>query len=432
MKAVISDRIYLNADVDLKARLRSTLTYKIPTYVSGKIHYKKECLLKIINKNVVSIPAGRRDLIPEGYIISDKTIDNPVKFPTFKFPLRESQQLIYDQVDSSCIINANPSWGKTFSGIAIATKLGQKTLIVVHTVFLREQWEKEIEKTLGINPGVIGSSRFDTDPPIVVANIQTLVKHFSKVNNLFGTIIIDEAHHTPSSTFFKILDSSKAKYKIGLSGTLERKDGYHVVLKDVFSPTVYIPPKENAMIPKCIMVPTNIKFNDDNSIPWAHRVTELLSNREFINIAISIIDAQIRRGHKLLVVSDRNDILHYLSEIFSDDSVCVVGTTSTEDRNQLETLLRSGKINIIFGSTTIFKEGISINCLSSAMSLTPINNDSLLEQLIGRICREEEGKKTPEYVDLQLEGRIGKKQSQARLGLYLKLGFVTSYLRNPL
>ena len=41
---------------------------------------------------------------------------------------------VYDELHDSCIINAWVSWGKTFTGLAIAAKLGQKTLVVTHTV----------------------------------------------------------------------------------------------------------------------------------------------------------------------------------------------------------------------------------------------------------------------------------------------------------
>ena len=37
-----------------------------------------------------------------------------------------------------------------------------------------------------------------------------------------------------SPTFSKVIDSNYARYKIGLSGTIERKDGKHVVFRDYF------------------------------------------------------------------------------------------------------------------------------------------------------------------------------------------------------
>ena len=81
--------------------------------------------------------------------ILDKRILKPVEFPEFKLTLRPSQQQVFDEVNDNSIINAWVSWGKTFTGLAIAGKLGQKTLIVTHTLPLRKQWENEIEKVFG-------------------------------------------------------------------------------------------------------------------------------------------------------------------------------------------------------------------------------------------------------------------------------------------
>lgn len=425
MKAVISDRIYLNVDPDLAGKLRAVLTYSIPVFIAGKPRFTKLCMFKSPKNGIMSIPAGRTDLIPANYEIVDKRSAPTAYFPNYikDITLRDSQQEIYDLVDSSCIINAPPSWGKTFTAVAIARKLGLKTLIVTHTVFLRDQWQTQIEELFGFTPSIIGSGKFEHNSCITLANVQTLIKHYDKVKKEFGTLIVDEAHHTPSSTFLKIADTSHAKYKIGLSGTLERKDGYHVILQDIFSTKVFQPQAENRMIPKICIVKPNISFNDDNSIPWAFRVTELMNREDYMHLVLNLVHGQVERGHKVLVVSDRNDILERCQEILSDNSICIVGSTPTEERNEVEARLRSGELDVIFGSIRIFSEGISINCLSCVICATPINNDSLLTQLIGRICRLEEGKKTPEVIDINLLGRIGKNQAKNRKALYLQQGF---------
>ncbi|MBF83296.1 MAG: ATP-dependent helicase, partial [Acidobacteria bacterium] len=73
---------------------------------------------------------GREDLVPNEYDIVDKRVKVPAKFPDFKFTLRPSQKWVYDLVEDNSIINAWVSWGKTITALAIAKKLGQKTLIV--------------------------------------------------------------------------------------------------------------------------------------------------------------------------------------------------------------------------------------------------------------------------------------------------------------
>ena len=131
------------------------------------------------------------------------------------------------------MINAPPSWGKTFTALSIARKLGQKTLVCVHTTDLRNQWVKEIRQQFGFEPAIIGSGRFSTQGPIVVGNIQSLTKKKHDIAKLFGLIIMDEVHHVSATSFRDLVHSSYARYKIGLSGTLRRKDEKHVMFQKV-------------------------------------------------------------------------------------------------------------------------------------------------------------------------------------------------------
>jgi superfamily II DNA or RNA helicase len=256
------------------------LTYKIESFRRDDPPKIIKNLRKIKN-NIISIPAGRVDLIPPGYEIVDRRVDLPVKFPEFKFSLRPSQQEVYDKIDGNAIINASVSWGKTFTSLAIAAKLGQKTLIVTHNVALRDQWAKEIKKVFGIQPGIIGSGKCETSPIIVVGNVQTLYKQRGRIEKTFGTMIVDECHHIPANTFSKLVDASYAKYKIGLSGTVERKDGKHVMLPDYFGHTKFTPPKENYMEPHVDIIRTKIRFMDGAKIPWANRINDLVGQEEY-------------------------------------------------------------------------------------------------------------------------------------------------------
>ena len=207
MKAVISHRIYMDCSAELQEQIDKELTYTIPAHnpLDPPQVIKN---MGIIRNGLVSLPVGRTDLIPEHYEIVDNRINKPVDFPAFRFDLRPSQKAVYDEIEDNAIINAWVSWGKTFTGLAIAGKLGQKTLVVTHTVALRNQWAKEVEKVYGIEPGIIGSGRFDTDSPIVIGNTQTLYRNIPKIRKEFGTIILDEMHHVSSPTFSKILDTN--------------------------------------------------------------------------------------------------------------------------------------------------------------------------------------------------------------------------------
>jgi superfamily II DNA or RNA helicase len=423
MKAVISNRIYLEVDPETKDKISKELTYTIPAFGPNDPPVVIKNMVRV-RSNLVSIPVGRTDLIPEGYEVVDKRLNVPVDFPEFKFDLRESQQVVYDEIDGNAIINAWVSWGKTFTGLAIAGKLGQKTLVVTHTVPLRNQWAKEVEKVYGIKPGIIGSGQFDLDSCIVVGNTQTLYRNLDKIKKEFGTIILDEMHHVSSPTFAKIIDTNYARYKIGLSGTIERKDGKHVVFRDYFGSKLFQPPKENFLVPDVHILRTDVRFMDGASIPWAKRVNALCNNEEYRHSIAMLAASYAARGHKVLVVSDRVSFLKACADLVGENAVCVTGEVSHEDREKyVSDILYKKEKNILFGTQSIFSEGISVNTLSCLILATPVNNEPLLTQLVGRVIRKHEGKGTPIIVDVHLKGKTATKQAANRMGYYVKQGW---------
>lgn len=421
MKAVVSDKIYMNIDPESQALIDKELTYSIPSYnpLDPPTIIKNMGLIK---QGMITVPTGRFDLVPEGYEISDKRTLAPTTFPKFRYELRASQKDVYDAVEDNCIINAWVSWGKTFTGLAIASKLKQKTLVIVHTVALRSQWEREVEKVFGIKPAIIGSGKFDLTGPIVIGNVQTLTRRVPDIANEFGTIILDEMHHVSSPTFRKIIDKCRARYKIGLSGTIERKDGKHVVFRDYFSPTVYFPPKENYMPPRINIIHSDIRFLDGGGTPWAKKINHLAYNEEYQHEVAIIAATYAAKGHKVLVVGDRVEFLKKCANLVGDSAIVITGEIPHEERPAMMERINKDK-NVLFGTQSIFSEGVSLDALSCLVLGTPVNNDPLLTQLIGRVIRIKEGKKDPVIVDINLKGNTARKQANNRTGYYMKQGY---------
>lgn len=427
MKAVISNRIYLQGTTEVLDEIKKKLTYKIETKVPGKAGKSRISVefirnYKTLPKGVLSIPRGRKELIPEGYELVDKMVDMPVEFPEALHALREGQLAVYNEVEGTCFINALVGWGKTFTALHIAKKLGQKTLVITHTTMLRDQWVKEIKQLFDIDAGVIGAGTFDTDAPIVVGNVQTVTKHALTISKMFGTIIMDEAHHSPASTFTEIVDTSYARHRIALSGTMVRKDGRHILFPDYFGHTVFKPPQSHTLNPTVRLIKTGVQLTPGET--WAKKINNLLYDPDYQEYVATIAAMRISEGHSVLVIADRVDFLRAVKDWLGDETcVLVTGETGFEDRERIKDLINSGEISCIAGSRQIFSEGISVNRLSCVILASPISNESLLEQIIGRIMRDFPGKPEPLVIDLQFAGFADKKQNNLRLGFYLKKGW---------
>lgn len=426
MKAVLSNRIYLYNTKALEEKIRQELTYAIPpTFSGGKVEH-------IINyikmrSDLITIPAGRADLIPDNYTIIDKRVDTKVDFPPLNpnIVLREDQQRAVDSATSNYIIVAKPAWGKTFTGVALIHKIGNKALILVHTSYLMKQWVEQIKKSLGIQAGTIGDSeKKKLDSPIIVGMVQTVHKmNLKKELPSIGTLVVDEAHHVAASTFKSIVNNCSAKYKIGLTATPKRKDRKQMLIFDYLGSDVYYAEDDNSLPPKIQLVNTDIKLPGNLMVPWANRVNQLNEDEEYLALLADICIAQANRGHKVLLVSDRVSTISRLYQALHKNNKVIAITSKTKDRDEEIRLLREGKADILLGSIKIFAEGISESMLSCLVLGAAINNDVLLEQVIGRVTRKAEGKPQPLVVDICLSGATGKTQKLSRLGFYRSMGW---------
>lgn len=433
-KAIISNKIYLEKPSESQyEEILKKLTYPIATQSFQKLRNGRVNPVKkieyirnytLLPKGIISIPVGRMDLIPEGYEILDKRIYNEVPFPSPKYPLRPLQQEIYDQVDDNCFINAKVGFGKTFLALHLAAKLGQKTLVIVHTTALRDQWIEEAESIFGCKVGVIGSGAYDIeDHCIVVANVQSYVKYATILAKEFGTVINDEAHRTPTTTFTSIVDKSYARYKIGLSGTMLRKDGKHVLLTDYFSPTVYSPPVDNTIDPVVNILKPGVHLSPNK--PWVNKINDLLYDNDYQQFIAKLAAVQIAKGHSVLIVASRVEFLERIKEYLGETCVLVTGQTNStpDERKRVSDQIESGEKACIAGSRQIFAEGISINRLSAVILAEPMKFEGTIEQIIGRIMRKHDDKPNPEVFDINFSDHASRSQNESRLAFYLEKGW---------
>ena len=426
-KAIISNRIYMDPPpAEHLKKIMRELTYKIRKDTGSKQFHTVETIKNytVLPKGIISVPQGRSDLIPEGYEVVDKRIQESIPFPDPKYPLRPEQQVVYDEIHDTVFVNALVGWGKTFTALHLAKKFGQKTLVITHTAALRDQWADEVTALFGIEPGIIGGGELDyEDHFITVANIQTLVKHTATLAKEFGTVILDEAHHCPANTFAKVIDSFHARYRIALSGTMIRKDGKHIFFKDYFGSHIVKPPQSNTLIPTVKLVNTNVTLKP--GVPWVEKINALTQDRDYQKFISVLALKQMEKGHQVLIIADRVEFLKAVANDIGPDCVLVTGETSYEERQQAKEQLLSREKMSIAGSRQIFAEGISINSLSCVILAVPMSNDALLEQIIGRVQRLHEGKLNPLVLDMQFAGWADKKQNKDRLGFYMRKGWVT-------
>jgi superfamily II DNA or RNA helicase len=435
MKAILSNKIYLNCAINspLEAKLLKNLTYTISREPVSPYPLVINHVTRITD-TVVAIPSARLDLIPKDYEIVDKRKSIPVNIPEPKFIPRDQQKAAIDQLTSTSdvigLVNCPVSWGKTIAGLGIAYKLQEKTLIICTTTMIRDMWVAEVEKWFGFKPGIVGGGKFDISTPIVIGNIATVRNRLPKLAHEFGLILVDEVHRAPAETFTKALNSLYARHKVGLSGTLERKDQLHVVLQDFFGFNKFIGTVENSMPPTIHVYSSSIELTANEFIPWSLKINQLMENPEYVNMCYNLIQTYVAAGHKILVLADRTGFLEKLHLMMPDNSFIITGEIKgAELRSKILKAVAEFKGGVaLFGTQSIFSEGVSENTLSCVLLATPINNEPLLKQIMGRIQRPCEGKLAPVGIDINFRGNTGIKHANSRKKTYLDHGWNIRYM----
>ena len=127
------------------------------------------------------------------------------------------------------------AWGKTSASLYICSQLKKKTLVIVHKEFLMNQWIERIRQFIpNATIGKIQGQIIDIEgKDIVICMLQSLVlkEYPATLFDCFGFTILDEVHHISSETFSCALFKLVTKYMLGLSATMNRKDGTTKVFK---------------------------------------------------------------------------------------------------------------------------------------------------------------------------------------------------------
>jgi len=135
------------------------------------------------------------------------------------------------------------AWGKTSASLYILTKIGKKTLVIVHKEFLLNQWIERIQQFIPeARIGKIQGPIIDIEnKDIVLCMLQSLVQKEYPPSTFisFGFTIIDEVHHISSQTFSQALFKIVTPCMLGLSATMERKDGTTYIFKYFLGPVVH-------------------------------------------------------------------------------------------------------------------------------------------------------------------------------------------------
>ncbi len=314
--------------------------------------------------------------------------------------------------------------GKTELALQCAYHLKQKTIWVTHTTDLVKQAKERCESKMKCKTSTITEGKCDTSGDIVFCTIQTLYKMIEKrkvSQNEFGFLIADECHRvatnpTTIEMFRTCIDYFACRYKLGLTATLHRADGLEKCITKIIGDVIYeVVKRKDKYV--CVyegkdllsfgvakfQVPAHIKVIETDynlegkevfapnggTIQFASLISDLAMNKQRNK---ELLDILTTIDGSTLVLSDRVEQLKYLCAHVKS-GVQIDGSTPKKQREKAIEDVRNGKIQCLFASYSLAKEGLDVPIIENLVMATPVKDFAIVQQSIGRVQRPYEGKK---------------------------------------
>ena len=305
------------------------------------------------------------------------------------------------------VIMAPPGTGKTVMGIALWLRMKRKCVVVVQKSFLVDQWKERIKQFAPeARVGIIQQDRceYGDDYDISIAMIQSLAKRKDKYPKdmwkYFGLVISDEVHRISSPTWCRVVPRFTARYRCGLSATPKRKDRTENVFFWHIGKIIHRF-RAKRVEPKLRRIFTKTKFTvtprfNPNEHSKEIQIRYLCAMKSRNRLIVNELHKASGHDRKIIVLSERRKHLDTLKVMFDlkKPKECVtdyyVGGRTKQELKEAE------KADVLFCTYHMAKEALDIPRLDTLFLVTPMAD---VEQAVGRIMRDEEGKKQPIVTD---------------------------------
>ena len=301
--------------------------------------------------------------------------------------------------DGSALIELFTGAGKTVLALKILEVIKKKTIIFVHKTFLKNQWIERINQYLpDAKIGTIQGQVIDIeDKDIVIAMIQSIsMKSYpDSMFNQFGLSIYDECHHISSETFGNCLRKCTTLYGLGLSATMNRKDGlthvFKMYLGDICNTQSKKEEQDNVLV-KAI----NYNIYDDDeyneterdyrgNIKYSCMISKVANcnyRSDFI-VNVMLNELSINNNQQILLLAHQRSLLNYIFKSLENKNMLDVGyyVGGMKDKD----LKISENRKILLATYQMAAEGLDIKSLTTLILATPKSD---IVQSVGRILRE--------------------------------------------
>jgi len=353
----------------------------------------------------------------------------PSCFIDFKGDLRPEQLEVKKEAISilnkkgSVILSMYCGFGKTITGIHLASCIRMKTLIIVNKIVLMNQWEASIKlfcpdsKVQQLTP----KSSFDRECDFYIINAINSEKMKDGFFDDIGLVIVDESHLIMAETISKCLKSVFPRYLIGLSATPYRPDGFDKLLHFYFGEQKIVRElhREHIVYKVRTGFKPTVELGQNGRVNWGVVLDSQSKNIERNDLILRIIKTFSDRNFLVLVkrVEQGELLIRRLTEM-GEDVTSLIGS-----KQSFEVTSR-----ILIGTCSKVGTGFDHPKLDTLLLAADV--EEYFIQYLGRCMRTRDN--VPVVFDLVDDYSILSKHFKTRVGIYEKHGGIIKPLDTSL
>ena len=404
-------------------------------FMSVPRYYAEQCSPPRSTKPLIPVPPDQwTNRLAEG---------NDISVP-FEGALRPVQQQAIDayraEIDArggtgGGLFDLGCGEGKTAAAIYVATTvLRKKTLVIVHKEFLANQWTDRIRQfapTARI--GRLQGQTVDIDNrDFVICMLQSLTKLDKYPRSLFqsfGLTIVDEVHHISSKVFSRALYTVVTKHTLGLSATMERKDGTTEVFKWFLGRVVFTSNRDTSHqveVHQVYYTCGDSEFNDTarnyrGEVQYSTMISKLCTfgpRTDFIlGQLIQLLTAEPHR--QVMVIAHNRNVLTYAYQWLTHRHPSI--TVGYYVGGMKEEALKATELcTVVLATYSMAAEALDIPTLSVLFMVSPKTD---IVQTVGRILRIKRTDMRPLIYDFVDTHEFFRRQAATRRTFYRKQGY---------
>jgi len=372
-------------------------------------------------------------------------VGTPIESIKFLGELTPEQEIVVEHLSKYNIgtLSATTAFGKTVIALYILAQRQVNTLIVVHRRQLMDQWLERIEMFLQIDKkqiGRIGGGKRKPTGIVDVAIMQSLSKQ-QQVDDLvadYGQVIFDECHHLSAVSFESVAKACKAKYVLGLSATLTRKDGHHPIVYMQCGPIRYkVDAKKQALARpfdhRVVQRQTGFQLpsseSQDEQLTIQKVYAALIEDEGRNRMIVDDLKKLLNDKRSPLILTERKAHVTLLAEIisgFAKNVVVLQGGTGQKQRKQIMETLKNipdDEERVLIATGRYLGEGFDDSRLDTLLLVMPVSWKGTLAQYAGRLHRLHHAKIEVLIYDYVDEVPMLVRMSEKRVSGYKGLGY---------